>query len=592
MAGIRSLTIVVVLLGAAVAAGLALRGADLDAPRIGATAPTPPGPPTSPTAPREASAVRVAAVTTGRISGEVHDPNHHPIAGAEVRILVAVGKGTEWRTPVATDSRGAFELIDVPHLPVAVHAAAPGFVAGKFDGLCLVDVPGHHLELAPLVLQRAVVYHGIVVAGGCGVPGATLRLMTLPDAPQGTARAERSTQSGLDGRFAFTEPPALPCLLTVQAGGYRHVEPRTIVAANDLAVIEVEPLGRITGRVVDAASGEPLPRARLRTKQTEPPIFLSSDRGFDETVAVGPDGSFDLQQPDALAFVLEASEPDHSPATLGPFEVGAANGPHLVRLKRGITVQGTLTCQGQPTGGFAQLRGEGTNPPRTVAANVGPDGAVRLPAVPPGRYVLTIDPNSGPQLERTLHLFAPGPVVLDLEVGLGARLVGTVRGGSLGDRIVCVHANGHQRFAWMDALGKYDVNWLAAGEWRVIALPKRDITGRLTKLWQLLDQPAITLGAGQVVHRDLIAAPGLVAAMTCPLGRGALGSHVELVPRTLLQKRVPKECLRCMIGGDGTFDLDAALPGEWLVRWTPREGAVREVVVDLPAGRTTTVMFP
>lgn len=614
MAGARPITIVAILFVAAITL-FALRDGDPGAPLPSPVPSAPPSPvasavanasalpasaaPTAvaPTTPPPAAANdsapdRTSASTLGRITGVVHDPEHQPIAGAEVRILVVVGNGTEWRPATLTDASGAYELTDVPQVPVTVHAAAPGFVAGRLEAVRIPSASDLHLTLPPLVLGRELVYRGRVVANNQGLPGVHLRLATAPDAPPGTPISERTTRTDDDGNFVFTQPPALPCVLTVEANRVRRLEMRKITSAADLAVIELVPLGRITGKVVDAVTGAPLPNARVRVRQTEPPIFITSDHGIDETIAVGPDGSFDLQQPDALRFGVEGTEPDHLSGTIGPFDAGESTGPHFLRLSRGIPVQGRLTWHGQPIGGMAQLHGDGPNPGMPIAAVIAADGAIRLSAVPPGNYVLRVDPNSGPQVERALTLAPPGPFVLDLEVGDGASVFGTVHGGAPGDRIVCVHGNGHQRRATVEADGTYQLAWLAPGTWTIAVLPKQDPSGRLTQLWQLLDVPAVTLRDGQEVHLDLDAAPRLAASLTCPLGRRALDSHVELVPRTPQQKRVPQDCLRCAIGADGTFDLDAVLPGEWLVRWTPREGAVREVVVTLPAGRTTTVAFP
>jgi hypothetical protein len=64
------------------------------------------------------------ATIFGRVQGLVHDPQHRPIAGAEVTIKAA---DSDWTTQSATDQNGSFQFTAVPLGHYRVTVSAPGF---------------------------------------------------------------------------------------------------------------------------------------------------------------------------------------------------------------------------------------------------------------------------------------------------------------------------------------------------------------------------------------------------------------------------------------------------------------------------------
>lgn len=84
------------------------------------------------------------ATIFGRVQGLVHDPQHRPIASAEVTIKAA---DSEWTTQSATDQNGSFQFTAVPVGQYQIIVSAPGFgsvsqnVTVTSDGIATLHVP-------------------------------------------------------------------------------------------------------------------------------------------------------------------------------------------------------------------------------------------------------------------------------------------------------------------------------------------------------------------------------------------------------------------------------------------------------------------
>ena len=84
------------------------------------------------------------ATIFGRVQGLVHDPQHRPIASAEVTIKAA---DSDWTTQSATDQNGSFQFTAVPVGQYHIIVSAPGFgsvsqnVTVTSDGIATLHFP-------------------------------------------------------------------------------------------------------------------------------------------------------------------------------------------------------------------------------------------------------------------------------------------------------------------------------------------------------------------------------------------------------------------------------------------------------------------
>ncbi len=67
----------------------------------------------------------VLASVFGVVKGVVHDPQHRPIAGAEVLLKSST---SDWRAEATTNDAGLFQIQTVPLGDYSVTVTAPGFV--------------------------------------------------------------------------------------------------------------------------------------------------------------------------------------------------------------------------------------------------------------------------------------------------------------------------------------------------------------------------------------------------------------------------------------------------------------------------------
>ncbi|HYK91033.1 MAG TPA: carboxypeptidase-like regulatory domain-containing protein, partial [Acidobacteriota bacterium] len=70
------------------------------------------------------SAVQLLATVFGTVGGIVHDPQHHPIQGAE---LVLRARSSDWSRTSQTGDNGEFRFMAVPVGEYALVGRHPGF---------------------------------------------------------------------------------------------------------------------------------------------------------------------------------------------------------------------------------------------------------------------------------------------------------------------------------------------------------------------------------------------------------------------------------------------------------------------------------
>lgn len=283
----------------------------------------------------------------------------------------------------------------LPGLWLAYHGSAVTDAEGR------IELPAH---LVRLRLHRPDLLGTVMTvadAGPAEVPRRRTRQLEVR-APEGDPVPSalvswRSSPVGLtgpDGRIAVALPqPGEPPLFIEGPAGL-SAEVVTGGAAADPIVVRLRPPVAVSGRVVDAASGQPIPAAWV---WAEPLPFAAPGR-------TGPDGRFVLPLPPGWNGRLHAAaagtvreekgtplalrggtpaNPAH-PSSIELRLRAAAVGTGLVVDADGKGVAGALVrviTPGQP--GYSHLRGPD--------AYAGTDGAFRLPGLlPDGSYELSV----------------------------------------------------------------------------------------------------------------------------------------------------------------------------------------------------------
>ncbi|HKC26026.1 MAG TPA: carboxypeptidase-like regulatory domain-containing protein, partial [Thermoanaerobaculia bacterium] len=265
------------------------------------------------------------------LAGRVVDGSGAPVAEAEV-LLLARGEDDLRPVPVSakTGADGAFRF----------EAAAPGSrVIVRKPGFAALELS----RVSPGILTRPVVLSpGLALAGVVKKPdgktpasGALLRF-------EGSAPS-RWVEAGEDGGFRIADLPRGKGRLIADGGEAGSREVPVVTTAEAPVAIVLAPAAALAGRVVDAKSGRPVPRAKLT---------LSSGSGSLVTRSK-PDGRYAFRPLPTGAFALKADEARHVPWSAAEISVAAGAEKKLdVPLTLGATLSGRVVDEaGQPVAG-------------------------------------------------------------------------------------------------------------------------------------------------------------------------------------------------------------------------------------------------
>ena len=260
---------------------------------------------------------------------------------------------------------------------------------------------------------------------------------------------------------------------------------------------------KASGKIVDAATGKPVPSAIANYGSAMGESKLVSPQALGTNP--NPRGEFQLEaiKPGKYYAFAWFEEDSEFYSETAPFEITNADSTGLlIKVHRGQTVSGTVTVEGgadaEAQAGLAQLRleasntGEGISAPRQMVARIAPDGSFRLTGVQPGRLSFNINPFFTPTKFAVLRAERGGlPNNNGIQIGAGetvsdVRIVlalasGTLRGeikatgeGALGDYLLEVSAartGGDHMFSKttseVDGSGRFTIEELIPGDYEV-----------------------------------------------------------------------------------------------------------------------------
>jgi RHS repeat-associated protein len=278
-----------------------------------------------------AGAIRLSPAP-GTITGTVvASPGNAPLAGAAVSLA-------ENGDTAFADAAGSFTLVE-PAGTYTVTAAQAGYAPQTLAPFALAAGTTHPLGTITLSANPATLSgHVVSSAGGAPIAGATVTATALaaagthatsgPELPRRSARIAASFTATTDaaGNFTLQLPPGTYGVTVTATGfGSRTTSAVTLGpgAAFGFGTLALDPLGTITGTVVQAAGGAPVAGATITVVGTL------------NVTATDAAGAFTLTQ-GAGTYTLEASAAGFADTTTAPFTLapGATVAVGAIQLAR------------------------------------------------------------------------------------------------------------------------------------------------------------------------------------------------------------------------------------------------------------------
>ncbi len=433
------------------------------------------------------------------IEGVVLSPAGKPVAGAEVwaRPAGPAGGAASPRKTTRTGRDGRFLLGGLAEDTTYTVSVAPG-KGPSWEGTAR---PGDRLEIR---LPEPGAVSGRAVLGGSGKPATpvVVRYHRLDGEENTPSLPGFATSRWLDERQTFRESDGSFHLENLAPGTYRlAIEhpgalPYTLDRVEvpeggkvDLGTVTLDPGVELSGTVVDAVTGEPVPGAVVEQAAEDP--FLAIRRRMDalsgepeEGIRTDGKGRFTLGGLRPGRVALEVRADGYSSARVETtIEEGRTPDPLRVELSAGGAVEGTVRRpDGTPATGVQVMVMRGMAPDLDHSAETDAAGHYRIEHLPPGPVSLVamladpaakggFDP-SGLQV-RTVTVEAGKTLRVDFPEGSGGIVLsGRVLAGGepVAARLTFVQEGGRIVAAKSDEEGRYRVVLPAPGTWSVAIL--------------------------------------------------------------------------------------------------------------------------
>ena len=354
------------------------------------------------------------------VAGTISNEGGTPLAGVEVTAydleLVSLSVGGSEEGRATSDAQGRYEIKHLRGGRKRVVARAPGLANAEVS---LLKVRAS-VETLDFKLAAGHILSGRVVDAdtGAGIGDVLVRARPVGSSPTpsrggssvrrrpgGGFQTGETTKTAPDGSFRIAGLTRFQHVLSA-VRGREEVGTINAMPGDEAVELRMRIQGAIAGRVIDAATGEPVTRFSVTVSRGPRPALVSA--AATRRIA-DPDGAFTALDvaPGIHHVVVEA--PGYATGMAGPVETGLGDrvGGVEVRLERGIVVHGRVVDdEGEPIAGAGVLIVEevevgasathpGILPQRRIdaarsAGTTFADGSYLLANVGQGRFHLTV----------------------------------------------------------------------------------------------------------------------------------------------------------------------------------------------------------
>lgn len=541
-----------------------------------------------------------------KLAGCVVDPQGRGIAGAHVQasLFEDLDGGSSVHSVMrAADGDGRFALVDVTNGRWRVKATLHGF---RTDG---IDAAAGTTDIR-LMLEPARVFtvRGIVVARGTGEPIEGARVgIGSPFRSSEWAAGRDGAVSVADGTFCFEVPEkGHLCTVWATAEGFVWRGGTSLDLGEEAAEppplrVELQPTGRISGRVVRSGGGGPvagalvyLDKASKRGVRSHP-TPLSRLAGASLSLmraSTDEDGVFVIDEIAPGTYLLAAQAVGLAPATPRRVEIVASEECRDQDLVLGFggALHGTVCFpDGTPAVGYIVTLNEGKV--SRTRSPVDEAGRFSFDHISPGRFKLDLQQvvrihggswsksgTRGGWYPRRLGLgevtiVEGGRVERHVTLERGVRLFGLVRSGGVFRARCFVHfesleparcgpggtvAFARARRATTNELGAYAIADAPPGRGR-ISVRVREGSGSVLALEREMVVPR---RPAWPIDLDLPGG-GVRGRVVWPLGAGGGEGRPQV---NITSKADPRLKRGCRVGIDGSFAFETLPPGAYMVR--------------------------
>ncbi|QDV06419.1 Cna protein B-type domain protein [Planctomycetes bacterium Poly30] len=345
-----------------------------------------------------------------------------------------------------TDKLGKYEFKNVsPGQNYVIEVSADGYGGINTPPLAVLETDDTTHDIK---LEVASMLAGLVTStSGEVIQGVTIQAYLVDKSKPST---NSSTVSDETGYFEITDIPPGDFQIVARHPLFKP-DARSRAKSGDMNVtIELEPLPRVSGRIVDFTTGAPLTTFEVQLRQ---PVAggqneLSTADPSTRMTVKDPEGRFELVVPRAGDFMVEGIAPGYANSTSEAFTtVMGANAPTItVRMTKGGTLTGRVVgSNGQPLAGatvathdkewsddlFWQSLGAGAPGSATeTTVRTGDDGTYTIPFLTPASYQLVVRHRDYAQEIMKDLTVTEGQTsrVADCVLPVGAELSGTIIG--------------------------------------------------------------------------------------------------------------------------------------------------------------------